>query len=279
MGRAKCFYCDGQGTLDRDGVFSKCRNCDGTGYVSDGDSDSGGSSSASSNHGTAAASGSAVVGILVLFLCAGLFNSAANKGGDVGTNERNAIVEDKMASPKTPTASPTIIAKPAPIQAHKTTELEQKDLMPQLFNVADLVGQALTAFKSNQYDECLKILDSVNKKLPNHMNEFRALALFAKGEYHQASLLVRSFLPTTPGWDWKKLIDQYQEASIYTNQIRSLEAMVKKYPNDKELRFLLAYHYIAMGYLTNAAGELRSALTLNPNDSDAAAVLRRITLQ
>ena len=68
--------------------------------------------------------------------------------------------------------------------------------------------------------------------MPNDatMHEFLALVLFAQGKYEQAAAPLYAVLSVGPGWDWTTLIGNYNDANLYTEQLRALEAYVKANP-------------------------------------------------
>ena len=109
------------------------------------------------------------------------------------------------------------------------------------------------------------------------MHEFRALVLFAKGDYQQAAATIHSVLAVGPGWNWTTLSGLYNDVSVYTTQLRALEATVKQRPDDGGARFLLAYHYMTDGYPENAARQLQQVVKLIPTDRVAADLLRMIS--
>ena len=141
------------------------------------------------------------------------------------------------------------------------------------------LDDAIAAFKQNDYDAAL---DLVNKGLnqcqdDSVMHEFRALALFAKGDYQQAASTVHSVLAVGPGWNWTTLSSLYPSVSIYTAQLRSLEAFTNAHPQDGAARFLLAYHYMADGYPEASERQLRQVVKLVPSDRVAADVLKMVS--
>ena len=139
-------------------------------------------------------------------------------------------------------------------------------------------NNAVAAFRQNDYDAAL---DITNKGITQHpddavLHEFRSLVLFAKHDYQQSAGTIHSVLAVGPGWDWTTLIGLYATASIYTDQLRDLEAFTKSNPQDAASHFLLAYHYMTCGHTDDAVRQLRVVVQLMPNDRVASDILKMI---
>jgi tetratricopeptide (TPR) repeat protein len=106
------------------------------------------------------------------------------------------------------------------------------------------------------------------------IHEFRALCLFAVGEYRKAGVVLNSLLATAPGWDWKTMVNLYPSDGAYEVQLRALERFRNDHPADASARFVLAYHYLVMGSVEAGQKELRKVVELEPNDLVAARILR-----
>ena len=91
---------------------------------------------------------------------------------------------------------------------------------------------AVAAFKQNDYDAALDIIDKGIAQYPTDsvLHEFRGLVLFARGDYQQAAATIHSVLAIGPGWDWTTLISLYTSVAIYTDQLRALETFVREHP-------------------------------------------------
>lgn len=105
------------------------------------------------------------------------------------------------------------------------------------------------------------------------LHEFRALVLFSAGRYREAAEVMYAVLAVAPGWDWTTLSGLYREQDTYIRQLRKLEEYVSLHPRSADTRFLLAYHYITMGYPDNAEQQLQAVRILNPTDRLAADLL------
>ncbi|MCE9526797.1 MAG: tetratricopeptide repeat protein, partial [Planctomycetales bacterium] len=143
----------------------------------------------------------------------------------------------------------------------------------------DVLDAAVAAFKQNDYDQAL---DIVNKGVTQHpedsvMHEFRALVLFAKHDYQQAAATIHSVLAVGPGWDWTTLSSLYTDVGIYTQQLRALEAFTRQNPQDGGSRFLLGYHYMSAGHPDAAARQFEQVVKLVPADKVASDVLKMLT--
>jgi len=127
---------------------------------------------------------------------------------------------------------------------------------------------ARSAFKQGDYDVALKRVDEAIGLLPSDatLHEFRGLVLFAQGEFQQAAATIYAVLAVGPGWSWETLVGLYADTSTYTEQLRALEGYVRANPTDAAAMFLLAYHYITMGHLTEAVTMLERVSKKLPDD-------------
>ena len=110
------------------------------------------------------------------------------------------------------------------------------------------------------------------------MHEFRALVLFAEGDYQQAAATIHSVLAIGPGWDWTTLASLYTNLVIYSDQLRALQAFVGEHPQDGAARFLLAYHYMIAGHTDAAAGQLQQVVSIVPGDRVAADLAKMLSV-
>ncbi|HEV3023054.1 MAG TPA: tetratricopeptide repeat protein, partial [Pirellulales bacterium] len=131
----------------------------------------------------------------------------------------------------------------------------------------------------NDDDAALDIINEGIAQYPNDsvMHEFRALVLFAKGDYQQAAATIHSVLAIGPGWDWTTLASMYTNVAIYSDQLRALEAFINEHPQDGAARFLLAYHYLVGGHADAAARQFQKVVTLVPGDQVAADLARMLS--
>ena len=141
-----------------------------------------------------------------------------------------------------------------------------------------IFNNAVAAFQQNDYDAALDITNKGITQFPDDavLHEFRSLVLFAKQDYQQSAATIHSVLAVGPGWDWTTLIGMYSDASIYTTQLRALEAITKSNPDDAATHFLLSYHYLTCGHTDAAARHLQQVVTLMPGDRVAADMLKMI---
>ena len=81
---------------------------------------------------------------------------------------------------------------------------------------------AREAFQAGDYAGALQQTDAALKVLPNDatLHEFRAVVLFAVGQYDQAAGPLYAVLSVGPGWDWTTMIGLYPSADVYTRQLR-----------------------------------------------------------
>jgi tetratricopeptide (TPR) repeat protein len=138
--------------------------------------------------------------------------------------------------------------------------------------------QAREAFKTGDFNQALAGADTALKTLPNDaaIHEFRALCLFALGQYDKAAATLYAVLSVGPGFDWTTLISLYSSVDVYTQQIRALEAYVKDHPDSAAGHFVLAYHYLTQGHQAEALRELQAVAKLQPSDTLAAQMIRQL---
>lgn len=147
-------------------------------------------------------------------------------------------------------------------------------------NSADAaLNAAVAAFKENDYDMALNIINKGVAQYPTDsvMHEFRALVLFAMGDYRQAAATIHSVLAIGPGWDWTTLTSLYTNLLVYTGQLRALESYVRGNPQDGASRFLLGYHYMSAGQTDAAARQFQQVVELVPGDRVASELLNMIS--
>ncbi|MEX2113162.1 MAG: tetratricopeptide repeat protein, partial [Pirellulales bacterium] len=140
-------------------------------------------------------------------------------------------------------------------------------------------GQARQSFAGEDYKAAL---DSVNQAIaltPDDpvLHEFRALVLFATGNYKDAAAAIYAVLSTGPGWDWTTLASLYPNIDLFTRQLRALESYCKSHPDEADAAFLLAYEYMTMGSTDGAIAELKQVVKVNPKDQLSAQLLASLS--
>lgn len=138
---------------------------------------------------------------------------------------------------------------------------------------------ARDSFARGDYQAALTQVENALREMPTDavLHEFRALVLFALGDYTQAAAAVHSVLAAGPGWDWTTMSSLYPDKNVYTQQLRALEAFRDANPQSAAAHFLLAYHYLTTGYEEAAAKELTAVTELEPDDSLAAGLLKMVS--
>jgi len=109
------------------------------------------------------------------------------------------------------------------------------------------------------------------------LHEFRALTLFAQGKYQDAAATLYAVLTAGPGWDWATMSELYPDPEVYTRQLRELERYTRENPRAADGHFLLAYHYLVLGYQDQAIHQLEEVVRLQPDDKLAAELLQALT--
>lgn len=127
---------------------------------------------------------------------------------------------------------------------------------------------ARAAFGDRNFEEALKKTDQALEQMPRDpaVHEFRALVLFARGNYRQAAATIYAVLAVAPGWDWATLSSFYRDPAELTRQLRQLEAYRKQNPESAEAAFLLGYHYVTCRHVAAAQRQFKTAARLLPDD-------------
>jgi tetratricopeptide (TPR) repeat protein len=143
-----------------------------------------------------------------------------------------------------------------------TTETEEPPAATEQFDAAR------TSFYDGNYGTAQQQVESALRDMPydSVLHEFRALVLFATGDYRPAAAGIHSVLAVGPGWDWTTMISLYPNVEVYTQQLRKLEEYRKQNPKAADAHFLLAYHYLTAGHADAAAKELEKVVSLSPGD-------------
>ena len=148
--------------------------------------------------------------------------------------------------------------------------------------IAEVPAESLTAFDTarqefydGDYQAALKSTDEALKENPYDavIHEFRALTLFAMGQYQDAAATLYAVLSVGPGWDWTTMIGLYPDVSTYTQQLRELETYVGKNPDDTAGLLVLSYQYVTAGHDDAAASQLKRLVKLTPKDPVAIEML------
>lgn len=134
------------------------------------------------------------------------------------------------------------------------------------------MSESLENFKKGDY---MVALEGVNKAIAESpgdgaFHEYRALVLFALGQYGEATGVLNPLLASSPGWDWSTMVQLYASPDTYTEQLRKLEEYAKANSDSAAAQFLLGYHYMVCTYLDQAAASFAKAAELEPADQVAA---------
>ncbi|MCA9055317.1 MAG: tetratricopeptide repeat protein, partial [Planctomycetaceae bacterium] len=72
-------------------------------------------------------------------------------------------------------------------------------------------NRAREDFYAGNYDEALERVNKALGVMPGDpvMNEFRALVLFAQGNFKEAAATIHAVLAVGPGWDWTTMTSVY----------------------------------------------------------------------
>jgi tetratricopeptide (TPR) repeat protein len=178
---------------------------------------------------------------------------------------------------------PVLVNQPAAAPAYDYSQPLTTEAPPPDEAVADPAIQTFDAarasFLAGNYTEALKQTDEALKTLPSDaaLHEFRALCLFALGQYDQAAATLYAVLSAGPGWDWTTLVRLYPSVDVYTAQLRALEAYAGEHPSSAPARFVLAYHYLTQGHTESAVEQLKQVVQLQPSDRLSAQLVTQLS--
>jgi len=166
-----------------------------------------------------------------------------------------------------------IYSEPAEAAAPSTPATPEAAALPPGVSqeALDQFDQARSAFGEGDYKQALGLANQALKSMPSDatLHEFRALCLFALGQYRDAAATLNAVLAVGPGWDWTTMASLYPDTEVYTGQLRKLEEYVKANPGAPDARFVLAYHYLTTGSPEAAAKQLEHVVKSVPNDAVA----------
>ena len=200
----------------------------------------------------------------------GLGSSPYNWGYSNYSNPYYAAVQQpgvvqQMASPYN-YAQPIDTQAPPPQQAVSDAAMQTFDA-------------AREAFKAGDFKQALAQVDQALTTMPNDatLHEFRALVLFALGQFEQAAVPLYAVLTNGPGWDWTTMVSLYPSVDVYTAQLRALEDYTVSRPDSVAGHFVLAYQYLTQGHTVAAAGQLQRVVALQPGDKLSAQLLSQLS--
>ena len=135
-------------------------------------------------------------------------------------------------------------------------------------SAATIFDAAADSFRQGNYQGALQGAEQAMKEFPKDpvMHEFRALCLFALGNYAQAASAVHSILASGPGWNWSTLSSLYPSTDVYAKQLNALEDNCSANPGNTSSLFLLAYHATTAGDTAMARRTLEKLKPLLPAD-------------
>ncbi|MDX1968398.1 MAG: tetratricopeptide repeat protein [Planctomycetaceae bacterium] len=150
---------------------------------------------------------------------------------------------------------------------------------PKTLAAIELFDEARAAFKRNDYPTALTKVNDAIRGLPGDpvLHEFRGLVLFAQQKFPESAEVVYAVLAAGPGWDWDTLNALYDNVDTYSEQLRGLEAYCQAHAEEADSRFLLAYHYLTLGYVDEARTEFQTVAHLQPKDELSAQLVRLLT--
>ena len=143
----------------------------------------------------------------------------------------------------------------------------------------EVMSAATEAFRNNDFDNALSIVNRSGQQCAQDpvMHEFRALVLFAKGDYHNAAAALNALLAVGPGWDWATMSSLYSNVEVYTSQLRALEGFTRSHPEDAAAAFVLGYHYMSTAHHDAARKQFDKVVRLMPNDRVAGEIVKMLS--
>src|SRR5205814_10210138 len=127
------------------------------------------------------------------------------------------VIEDLPDDDEPPAGSTSTDPETAP--ATDPTEETAADRLNYLVKTPEVKAglkafdAASEAFQAKDYEVALQRSDEALAQLPDDtaMHEFRALILFARGDYQSAAATLYAMLAVSPGCDWTTLASRYSD--------------------------------------------------------------------
>jgi tetratricopeptide (TPR) repeat protein len=167
---------------------------------------------------------------------------------------------------------------PGPDPAGLADDSAQSNMTPEQQQAMQIFAGARQQFTDGDYTGALSAINNAIRLDADDpvMHEFRALCLFAQGNYRDAAAAMYAVLSGGPGWDWTTEAGLYPSVTVYTKQLRALEQYSRENPQAADARFLLAYQYLLTGHNDAASAELKQVVALQPSDTLASQLLKSI---
>jgi hypothetical protein len=155
------------------------------------------------------------------------------------------------------------IALPYPNYRETAYDLAQSERAIRRFD------DARGVFRRGEYGRANELIDEAIALLPNDptLHQFRALTLFARQRFSEASGVMYSVLAVSPGWDADTISRLYENPQTYLAQVANLENYVRDKPQATDSQFLLAYHRVIIGDAAGALQLLQNVRAVYPNDT------------
>jgi tetratricopeptide (TPR) repeat protein len=166
------------------------------------------------------------------------------------------------------TLGPTVIDYSQPLYSVAVEDSGTTDEDPNTTAAMADFDAARGAFRQGDYNAALDGVHRALERLPNDaaLHEFRALVLFAQGNYREAAATLHAVLANGPGWDWATMSALYPGVNVYTDQLRALEDYTRSNPDSADAQFVLGYHYMTEGYQDAGIRKFQRVVQLEPKD-------------
>lgn len=131
-----------------------------------------------------------------------------------------------------------------------------------------LLDEARSRFRQRDYAGALDRLEQALALEPNDppLHEFRALCLFALGQFPESAQTLYAVLSSSPGWDGATLRGLYGNLDDYASHLAHLERYLQRNPDSAQGHFLLAYHLATARQYEASLAELDAVQSLLPDD-------------
>jgi hypothetical protein len=130
------------------------------------------------------------------------------------------------------------------------------------------LDEAVQNFQGGYYQNAIRMAEHAIVDFPRdaEAHEVVALAAFANKDYRTAATEAHAVTALGGVPSWNQVYAIYQNADVYTSQLRSLEDYVRAHPESTESQFLLGVQYLTTGYSSEARDHLAKAAELTPDD-------------
>ena len=202
-------------------------------------------------------------------------DAGAQKLRDLFASSAGIPARTPAPAQQAPVAPPAPTADAAAGDQQVANRLTQAPSPEQTESATEFVATGEQAFKAGKYREAAQLWQHSLVDDPGNdaVLLLMAQSLFAQGRYADAAGATQMAMQLLPDNEWGNVImkrnDIYGNPDEYSTQLKALEQARDAKPDDPALRFLLGFHYGAIGQSKQAIEELDKTIQLQPLDEGA----------